>query len=84
MNLQKVQKVNDENSRIRTYPNPDLDLLVKGMDPRIRIHTKMSWIRNTGFVSYMSASEAYCFFPSKPLNFSYFLLFYIFYFFALS
>ncbi len=28
-------KVNDENSRIR------------GMDPRIRIHTKMSWIRNT-------------------------------------
>jgi hypothetical protein len=22
--------------------------LVRGMDPRIRIHTKMSWIRNTG------------------------------------
>ncbi len=21
---------------------------VRGMDPRIRIHTKMSWIRNTG------------------------------------
>ncbi len=25
--------------------NPDP--LVRGMDPRIRIHTKMSWIRNT-------------------------------------
>jgi hypothetical protein len=22
---------------------------VRGMDPRIRIHTKMSWIRNTAF-----------------------------------
>jgi hypothetical protein len=42
-------KVNDENSRIRIqYPDPDP--LVSGMDPRIRIrvHTKMSWIRNTG------------------------------------
>jgi hypothetical protein len=31
-------------------PNSDLDPLVRGMDPRIRIriHTKMSWIRNTG------------------------------------
>jgi hypothetical protein len=26
---------------------PDPDPLVRGMDPRIRIHTKMSWIRNT-------------------------------------
>jgi hypothetical protein len=26
--------------------NPDPDPLVRGMDPRIRIHTKMSWIRN--------------------------------------
>jgi len=33
-------KVNDENSRIR-------DPLVRGMDPRIRIHNKLSWIRNT-------------------------------------
>jgi hypothetical protein len=42
-------KVNDENSRIRIQdpdPNPDPDPL--GMGPRIRIHTKMSWIRNTG------------------------------------
>jgi hypothetical protein len=37
-----ILKVNDENSRIR-------DPLVRGMDPRIRIHTKMSWIWNTGF-----------------------------------
>jgi hypothetical protein len=49
-------KVTDENSRIRIQdpdpnpdPNPDRDPLVKGMDPRIRIriHPKMSWIRNT-------------------------------------
>jgi hypothetical protein len=25
----------------------DPDALIRGMDPRIRIHTKMSWIRNT-------------------------------------
>ncbi len=42
-----ILKVNDENSRIRIRdPNPDP--LVRGMDPRIRIHTKMSCIRNTG------------------------------------
>ncbi len=43
-------KVNDENRRIRIQdpdPNPDPDPLVKGMDPRIRIHPKMSWIRDT-------------------------------------
>jgi hypothetical protein len=41
-------KVNDENSRIRIQdPNPDPS--VRGMDPRIRIHSKMSWIRNTAF-----------------------------------
>ncbi len=33
-------KVNDENSRIR--------IRIRSMDPRIRIHTKMSWIWNTG------------------------------------
>ncbi len=42
-----------KNSRIRIRiqdpePNPDPDPLVRGMDPRIRIHPKMSWIRNTG------------------------------------
>jgi hypothetical protein len=39
-------KVSDENSRIRIW---DPDPLVRGMDPRIRIriHIKMSWIRNT-------------------------------------
>ncbi len=45
-------KVNDENSRIRIQdsdPDPNPDPLVRGMDPRIRIriHPKMSWIRNT-------------------------------------
>jgi len=34
------------NSRIR-IPDPSPDSLVRGMDPRIRIHPKMSWIRNT-------------------------------------
>jgi hypothetical protein len=32
--------------RIRIWIQ-DPDPLVRGMDPRIRIHTKMSWIRNT-------------------------------------
>jgi hypothetical protein len=37
-----------KNNRIRIQdPNPDPDPLVRGMDPRIRIPTKMSWIRNT-------------------------------------
>jgi hypothetical protein len=39
----KVLKVNDETSR-------DPDPLFRCMDPRIRIRTKMSWIRNTGFL----------------------------------
>ncbi len=47
-----ILKVNDENSRIRIQdPDPNPDPLVRGMDPRIRIriHPKMSWIRNTAF-----------------------------------
>jgi hypothetical protein len=44
-------KVNDENSRIRIQdPDPNSDPLARTMDPRIRIHTKMSWIRNTDFL----------------------------------
>ncbi len=39
-----ILKVNDEKSRIRIQ---DPDPLVRGMDPRIRIHSKMSWIRKT-------------------------------------
>ncbi len=41
-----ILKVNDEKSRIRIQ---DPDPLVRDMDPRIRIriHSKMSWIRNT-------------------------------------
>ena len=40
-----ILKVNDEKSRIRIQ---DPDPLVRDMDPRIRIriHSKMSWIRN--------------------------------------
>ncbi len=41
-----ILKVNDENSRIRVQ-DPDPDPSVRGMDPRNRLHTKMSWIRNT-------------------------------------
>jgi hypothetical protein len=40
--------VNDENSRIQIQdPDPNPDPLIRGMDPRIRIHPKISWIRNT-------------------------------------
>ncbi len=49
-------KVNDKNSRIRIQdpdPDPNPDPLVRSMYPRIRIririHPKMSWIRNTDF-----------------------------------
>ena len=43
-----ILKVNDENGRIPIQdPDPDPNPLVRGMDPRIRIHPKMSWIRNT-------------------------------------
>jgi hypothetical protein len=44
-------------------PDPDPDFLVEGMDPRIqiriRIHTKVSWIRNTakeGALHYMEGA----------------------------
>jgi hypothetical protein len=40
-----ILKVNDEKSRIRIQ-DPDPDPLVRGMDPRIRILSKMPWIRN--------------------------------------
>ncbi len=43
-----ILKINDENTRIRIQDlDPDPGPLVKGMDPRIRIHAKMSSIRNT-------------------------------------
>jgi hypothetical protein len=47
-----VLKVNDENSRTRIH-------LVRGMDSRIRIRirTKMSWIRNTGKNKEMSKKK---------------------------
>jgi hypothetical protein len=42
-NFVDVLKVTEDNSRIRIH-NP----IVRGMDPRIRIRTKISWIRKTG------------------------------------
>jgi hypothetical protein len=53
-----MTKIEGSGSRIRIRiqdpdpnpdPNPDPDPLVRGMDPRIRIHPKMAWIRNTGY-----------------------------------
>ncbi len=35
----------------------DPDPLVRGMDPRIRIHTKMSWIRNSGLGPYYAGVD---------------------------
>ncbi len=45
-----VSKVNDDSFQ-NPDPNPDPDPLLRGMDPRIRIRiqTKMSWIRYTGY-----------------------------------
>jgi hypothetical protein len=40
-----ILKANDENRRILIRIRTPFFI---GMDPRIRIHTKMSWIRNTG------------------------------------
>jgi hypothetical protein len=52
MYLQKVTSKNNLTS-LRSLtkiagPDPDQDPLVRGMDPRIRIRTKISWIRNAG------------------------------------
>jgi hypothetical protein len=56
-----ILKVNDEKSRIRSQdpdPDPNPDPFVRGMDPRIRIriHSKLSWIRNTA----MQGGLTYC------------------------
>jgi hypothetical protein len=49
-----VLKVNDKNNSIwiRIRIN-----FVRGMDPRIWIHTKMSWIRNTGTKRLVTARQ---------------------------
>jgi hypothetical protein len=45
-----IKKYNKQkNWKVTGDLHPDLDPLVKGMDPRIRIRTKISCIRNTGF-----------------------------------
>ncbi len=47
-----MTKIAGSGSRIRIQ-DPDPDPLVRGMDPRIRIHPKMSWIRNTDWCIYL-------------------------------
>jgi hypothetical protein len=42
-------------------PDPDPDPLVRGMDPRIRIHIKMPWICNTGNPEYGTGNFALIF-----------------------
>jgi hypothetical protein len=61
-------KVNEENSRIRIQ---DPDPLVRGMDPRIRIHTKMSWIRNSGVQGRFGIRTKKCFENAVQHNASY-------------
>jgi hypothetical protein len=61
------QKVKDENRRIRIQdpdPDPNPDPLVRGMDLRIRIHPKMSWIRDRN-TAFNRASDEIFFFCSK-------------------
>jgi hypothetical protein len=55
-------QVNDENSRIRIQ-DPDSDPLVRGMDPRIRIHWSEAWIHGIG-----SGSTPKCHGSAKLLN----------------
>jgi hypothetical protein len=56
---------NDKNRRIRIQDpdqDPRLDPLVRGMDPqiRIRIHPKMSWIRNTDSQYAQHSQKNFC------------------------
>ncbi len=61
-----ILKVNDQNMKIRIqYPDPDMDSLFRGMDPgiririRIRIHHKMSWIRNIAQNYHATSSSSF-------------------------
>ncbi len=56
-------------SRIRD-PDPNPDPPVRSMDPRIRIHTKMSWIRNNGYVNcqYLVLSDLSVWLPMQMLQ----------------
>ncbi len=66
-----ILKVTDKNSRIRIQ-DPDPDPSVRGMDPRIRIHPKMSWIRNTVWSSRLKTKDNV---PKEPMFFLQFLLY---------
>ncbi len=47
-----------------------LDPLVKGMDQRIRIHTKMSWIRNTAFNNALPPDGYTMFITCQPVQYN--------------
>ncbi len=70
-----ILKLNDENIKIRIQypdpnpdmdsdPDPDMDSLFRGLDPgiriRIRIHRKMSWIRNIAHNYRATSSSGSC------------------------
>ncbi len=63
-------KVNDENRRIQIRIQIWIRIRITGMDPRIRIriHTKMSWIRNTADrqVSLLVKCQAACAAQPQP------------------
>ncbi len=62
-----ILKVYEENSRNRIQdldPDPNPDPLVRGMDPGIRIHTKMSWIRNTALNTIKTTFRVSCLYSS--------------------
>jgi hypothetical protein len=67
-----MTKIAGTGSRIRIRiqdPNPDPNPLFRGMETRIRIHPKMTWIRNTGYKTVTLLSYEYkrlCFSGSPP------------------
>ncbi len=69
---------NDVNVPSKSNTNPDPDPLVWGMDPRIQIriwiHTKTSWIRNTGCSQPPSGTKAVAFTIFTCLSASFFTL----------
>ena len=48
--------------------DPDPDPLLLNVDPRIRIHVKMRWIRNAGFENVLKLVFSYIEFENKLIN----------------
>jgi hypothetical protein len=64
-----MTKIAGSGSRIRIRIRIRIPL-VRGMDPRIRIHPKMSWIRNTAFAKLRSGAwPIVSYRVADPLNF---------------